>query len=449
MTGHRCLRQHSPVGYDSLSRNNGSEQVAQLPPGTVTVLGDSYLYSWADGAITIRLSRIRDGHTDITAEVSIETQLDPSPGTLEWGRISLSTISQRTTLAKNLRDRVSDFDWVAALLQAAKHATAAHRAGEPCVDLRTVAIGDRARWLLWPYIEFGGPTVIYADGGSGKSYLALAMMITLQTGRELVGVPKVPPTAGLYLDWETDKETVAERLQALWDANNFGFDMPRFAYRRMSGSLADAANEIKAQCKAEDIGCLFVDSLFLAAGDDLNESSGARAYFDAVRYIGVPSLAVTHVSKSHGEEGRKSSAYGSIFWRNGCRLMWEIQKAQQEGSNEMAVKFIQRKQNNVGHIRQHGYSLCFRTSDPGDMVIGVTVQKQRLTDIPEFSKDLPWSTRITDALSHGHLGLRDMAVQMDLATDADIDRLQSALTREKRKGTIINLPDSTWGLASR
>jgi hypothetical protein len=158
-------------------------------------------------------------------------------------------MSTRTSLAKALTERLP-FDWQGALLQAAHRAVQARRVGEPTVDLTQVSARE-TRWLLWPFVEYGGPTVLFADGGTGKSVLALMMAYSVASGKPLLGNPQGPPHNVLYLDWETDAQTHAERLRAIHSAYAFGADPPAVYYKRMSGSLAESAAQIQARWPAE------------------------------------------------------------------------------------------------------------------------------------------------------------------------------------------------------
>ena len=185
--------------------------------------GDDCVFTWAGDAIEIRVSRISEARGDTNAEIKITSNIPPNPGCLEWGRINLSAMSTRANLAKNLESRLP-FDWQGALLQVAHKAVELRREGEPTVNLGQVE-ARQTKWLLWPYVEYGGPTVLFADGGAGKSILALMMAYSVASGRPLLGKPQGPPRNVLYLDWETDAQTHAERLRAIHNAYDFAAEV--------------------------------------------------------------------------------------------------------------------------------------------------------------------------------------------------------------------------------
>lgn len=276
-------------------------------PYDLHIEGDDYVFTWDGGVVEARLSRLSEGKGETTAEIMVSTTMPPSPGVLEWGRINLSAMSTRASLAKQLAARCPGFDWQGALLQVSAKAVKIRREGEPTIDLRDVQPRD-TRWMLWPYIEYGGPTVMFADGGTGKSVLALAMGYSVATGKPLLGTPRTQPMGVLYLDWETDSWTHAERLRAIHNEYAFGDDMPTIRYKRMVGSLADSVTQLRAEVSRWGIGLTIVDSLSLASGGPLEESASATTFFDAVRSLNTCILAISHVSKGSMQPDNKGKS---------------------------------------------------------------------------------------------------------------------------------------------
>jgi RecA-family ATPase len=77
-------------------------------------------------------------------------------------------------------------------------------------------------------------------GGTGKSFFGLALGVTQATGWPVLGELDGEPGPVLYLDWEADEGTHAERLAAI----TLGADVPEapaIYYRRMVASLKESA----------------------------------------------------------------------------------------------------------------------------------------------------------------------------------------------------------------
>ena len=411
--------------------------------------GGDYVFTWNGGAVEIRLSHISEGRGETSAEIKVSSNLPPHPGCLEWGRVNLSAISTRASLAKSLSARLP-FDWQGALLQVAHKAVECLRQGEPTVDLRAVP-ARTSRWLLWPFVEYGGPTILFADGGTGKSVLALMMAYSVAAAKPLLGRPQVGPTKVLYLDWEADAYTHAERLRAVHDAYAFGTSCPAVAYKRMVGSLADAANELRTEIARDDIGFVVVDSLSLAVGSGmpLEDSSTATAFFGALRSLNVPPLVIAHVSKATvgGNGNQKATPFGSIFFRNMTRLAWYVESLQEEGQDETLLRFEHVKSNNGRYEKQRGYRLSFDNVGPAgdESLAGIRIKPIELTDVPKFAQKLTWAQRITPILAHGPMSVADIAEALG---EENRDLVSTHLNQLQRQHRVQHLSGHRWALAA-
>jgi len=301
-------------------------------------------------------------------------------------------------------------------------------------------------------VEYGGPTVLFADGGAGKSILALMMAYSVASGRPLLGKPQGPPRNVLYLDWETDAQTHAERLRAIHNAYDFAADQPVVYYKRMAGSLADSVEQIRQEVARLQIALVVVDSLSLAVGGGvaLEDSATATAFFGAARLLETCLLAISHVSKATiaNTTNQKASPFGSAFFRNTARLAWYVESLQEEGASESLIRFEHVKSNNGRYQRQHGYRLRFdNIGEAGDeQLVGIRLSPIDLTDVPEFAKKVTWSQRIAAVLRDGAMTTAEVAEALG---EEDSSTISKRLSDERRANRIIRLPDSKWGLAAR
>ena len=86
----------------------------------------------------------------------------------------------------------------------------------------------------------GEPTLIYADGDTGKSLFATGATVAVHSGTALPGGLKPARAAvAAYLDWETSRDAVDERLGLI--AAGLGIDPPSVLYKRMVRPLVDEA----------------------------------------------------------------------------------------------------------------------------------------------------------------------------------------------------------------
>ena len=73
-----------------------------------------------------------------------------------------------------------------------------------------------------------------------------------------------------------------------------------------------------------------------------------QALFYGLRQLEVTSLIVAHVSKNTAA-GPVTTPYGSVFWSNLSRNVWQAQKEQGMGDDSIAVTLWHRK-TNVGPL---------------------------------------------------------------------------------------------------
>jgi hypothetical protein len=70
-------------------------------------------------------------------------------------------------------------------------------------------------WLAYPLIPRGRQVALFAVAKMGKSFLTLAVVAALASGRSILGQPAQHPTNVLYLDYEMTQADLYERLESL------------------------------------------------------------------------------------------------------------------------------------------------------------------------------------------------------------------------------------------
>ena len=73
---------------------------------------------------------------------------------------------------------------------------------------------DKPVYQLYPLLQKDVPTIIYGDSGVGKSLLATFLAALVTNGTETTGLNPDPGNV-LYMDWETSKEILHERIWAV------------------------------------------------------------------------------------------------------------------------------------------------------------------------------------------------------------------------------------------
>jgi hypothetical protein len=278
-----------------------------------------------------RLSRSRgETHGELTVLCGLPGTRS-SDGHIHQARFNLTSTTARTSTAKVLAQRANapEVDWLDLLEDLCRRVLADHRAGAPTVMVGTMPEQLGVAWTLEPIVAAGKATILYGEGGTGKSTLAVAAAVSVRTGLEVV--PGWEPRVGevLYLDWETDAPDVDGKVKAL--AAGAGIATPvAFRYREMVGPLADQVESVAAEVAEHDVRLLVVDSIGLAAGTSADGSDAAESalrLFSAFRALHVGVLAVDHVSKSEADQtGRTTRPYGSIYKVNLARATFELRR---------------------------------------------------------------------------------------------------------------------------
>lgn len=408
---------------------------------------DTYRFSYLQEEVEVLAERIHEDSRDgLRLDLTIATSRHPMPGTLFSGRVSLSLASQQQAVIKALLARcqngfLTDIDWAGMLLQVEVLSKRRFRDGDPAIQLSSYSPDLSQKWLLYPYLQQRSTTVLFGDGGVGKTTLAEYIGLCAATGRGALNNAISEPTNVMYLDWETEADTHWELLNALCA----GLDMkipPNMFYRRMNASLPSSIGAVRHEVALHEIGLVIVDSIGLAGGDDPERAGPKIAIFNALRTLeSCATLAIDHVSKV---DHRKP--YGSVYTRNIARLAWELSKAQeQEDPNVINVALRLEKINRGKAPPRHGYRLGF--VNEGDSLRELMVEEMNPIDVPEFRTKMPIQYQIARILKNeGALSLSDITKELASESDKPLkeDSVRKAL---KRNGRLFNrTEDGLWTL---
>lgn len=405
----------------------------------MAVNGDTYSFLWGEEGIAADVDRVTESRDGMHAEVVIHSNVH---GLLHAARLNLLSTQSRSSVAKALTERVA-LDWGGILEAMCFLTVERYREGEPAIDLATWEPDRKEHWLLYPYLSFSGPTVLFAEGMSGKSLLSLAMAYTVATGDRIIGDLRAEPCNVLYLDWETGPDTHWQRLRAI--ATPRFTDPPHIIYRYMTASLPESAGIIRKDIAKHHIRMVVVDSLGAAGTGAPEEASTAIALFQAIRTFKHCAVLCLHHKNKGGDTGGagKLRLFGSAYYFNFARLVWELDAVHREGSDSSTVGMICHK-NNYGRLfTRHAWEVRFRNDSAGEMQ-GVQLERRDVADVPELAGKMPLREQIVMELRHGAMSAADLTE----ALGSDVKQISSRLQDLKKGGRITRLEDGTWGLAA-
>lgn len=405
--------------------------------------GLGYVLNAPDVLTDISVGRLTNRGGDTYGEVTVECGLlgtRSSDGVLHQARLNLTSTSARVSLAKLLtaRSNAPDIDWQDLLEDFCRRVLASERAGEPVEMAGARPPREEQSWRLHPILAADKPTIIYGEGGSGKSTIATAIAVSVETGVTIIDgwLPRRAPV--LYLDWEATVDDLDEHVKAI----AAGAHIPHaveIRYRRCYRPLADQAEEVASVVHANQVGLVIVDSVALAAGtsaEGSDASEGAIRLFAAFRLLGTTVLALAHVSKADQSDGsRPARPYGSVFYTNLARSTFELKKSGETDSNRVAL--FNTKTNVSRPLAPFGLEIL-RSE-------GVIEYREfDLAEDPTLSKRLTIWDRARAALLAGPQHERELSLEIG-ATEGSI---RTILSRKVADGLVSRVPGG-WKLVDR
>lgn len=410
--------------------------------------GDRFVYEFGAVANPVRIAidHLRDDSEGLRGEIRIET-LDSDEeghrGLFHWATLNLSSTIARTTLTKLLSGRNASNQWALMLEQVCAKTAELWRQPPPLFDLLTVGPAKPVTYTIRQYIPVGEVTILAGDGDSGKSWLAMAMCIAVASGRSIG--PFTPDRSGpvLYLDYETSVQE-ARRRQAMVCAG-FGISpVHPIHYRELARPLIDEMGTIRADVSRTQAVFCVLDSLAPATADEHNQGTAAIAVMRALRSLPLTPLALAHVSKASADQnGGRARTYGSVFYENLARSVWEVRK--DESELDPVVGLYHRKSNLGRKYEPRAVQLMF--DDERGIV---TVRSARLTASPQLSQFASLRIRLNGALRDGALNTRELAETVgadERVVRAELRRMPNVVQLEEKRAGRHGSP-AVWGLAA-
>jgi hypothetical protein len=395
-------------------------------------------------AIEFNVDRLSRTRGELHGELSVTCGL---PGTrsvdghLHNARFNLSGGTSRGTLAKTLakRSAMPDIDWEDLLEDFCRRVMGAERTGDPVIDVGALPVPVDESYRLAPILPLGQTTILYGEGGTGKSTLSCLIAVATQTGiAPLDGwVPRKAPV--LYLDWEGGKDSINRRVRGV----AMGMHCPspvtiRYLDCRRRGALWSFAEDIARMVDLEGYGLVIVDSVGMASGtssegSDANES--AIRLFSAFGYLGTTVLADDHVSKAETEAtNRPARPYGSIYKTNLARATYELRR-QKTADGSSVLLLLNTKANDADTLPPQAIRVVHEDGairyEPTEISAEVATEARgRLTQ----------ADRLAAFLTEGHL----TDAQLSDLSEIPEKTIRTVLSRHKTR--FGRLPSGAWEL---
>lgn len=381
--------------------------------------GARYVTTWGwpiEVGIEFERLRIDARSGDLVAEVTVTRTGDGWDGyVLHTAQVTLTATRSKAELARYLKARTVDeprLDWDEFVEIAASHAVESHRRGDPPILLRDAQRPPDDGFLLDPIVLGRHPTTWFGDGGSFKSYLALAAAAAIHSGRgDVLGIAPTTTRRVAYLDWEFDAWEHRERLRRL-----VGDEMPDLVYMRCYGPLRDLIQEIHRLRRNDGIDFIVVDSVAAACGGEPESAQIALGFFEALREIGCGALCVAHTTKNGPSDERP---FGSTFWHNGTRSSWLVKPVREPDSTRLRLVMLNKKANTGPMALPIHFEVAFEADQ-------TTISRRSGGHATGPTVRLPLKHRMKELLRSGPATFADTARRLD----APIDSVQKVVKRD-------------------
>jgi RecA-family ATPase len=198
--------------------------------------------------------------------------------------------------------------------------------GPSFVRLRDV----KPRQLLFhvePLIPRDQLTIVYGEGGVGKSFLAAALAISIASGEAVV--EGWTPTLGrvLVLDSEADAATWSQRAVKIAAGASLEGVPGEILYSERASSFVKDRKSIEQLLTVTNPDLVIIDSVGPAMGyaPGVDPSDGALRFFTALRELGRDAVLIDHQAKDgFGSGSRAKTPYGSVYKSNLARDVFHL-----------------------------------------------------------------------------------------------------------------------------
>jgi hypothetical protein len=409
----------------------------------VSKVGLGYVGSLMPAGVVMSIDRLIQQRGELLGELTVERAPE---GHVFIGRFNLSSLDVRRRTAEWLAQRTNNVDWRDTLENFCLHVLKSERAGRPFELLGTDKPTEEVKFMLWPMLPAKSPTILFGEGGTGKSTLAGAIAVSVAAGTTAVPGWKVDqPGAVLIIDWEADSEAWSRHVAQV--CRGLAIDIPgNLHYRAGAAPLTDQLDDIAQHIAQHQIVLLIIDSVGLAMparsdGADANES--ALRLFSALRYLDVTSLLIDHVAGADmGREGPVSKPYGSVYKWNLARNVFELRQQPTGDDDVMRLALLHRKANRTAKLDPIGLGV---NHGPGELLF-------TREDLDEMTANaaIPLHSRIHTILLAGG----KTPTQIAEALDASLKSVRTTLHRMRSMDLARPLSakegrENVWGAIAR
>ena len=196
---------------------------------------------------------------------------------------------------------------------------------------------------LKPFLVSDGGTIMFARPKSGKSFMALAIAISVDSGTNKLW--EVDQCSGLYVNLERSPKSMQRRLAQVNNALGIPQNRPlRFLHAR-GWSFSDISDRIQREVDKYDIRFVVLDSISRSGMGDLNDNKTANKITDSLNAIIQGNVERGYLAIAHTSWEEKH-IYGSVMFEGAADVMVSV-KISKNHKEELGVQLEVDRANDI------------------------------------------------------------------------------------------------------
>lgn len=206
-------------------------------------------------------------------------------------------------------------------------------------------------FLLSPYIVDGAGTILFGPPGRGKSYISLAMAISMDAGcRQLW---ECDQRKVLFLNLERSEQSIKRRMAAVNLALGLEAERPISMMNARGRRLGDLMEAIREDVREKGIRVIILDSLSRVGLGSLTEDMPANEAMDCLNEMVGTWLALGHTARKDS-----THVFGSQMFDAAADVIVQA-KSQRVGDDSLGIGLQVMKANDIRYPPFRRLALCF------------------------------------------------------------------------------------------
>jgi hypothetical protein len=393
------------------------------------------------GVVSLTFTEMEKTARELAAELEVRLE---GPGLSEEAysqRLNLLSSSQRTELRRDLESLFSkDYKWPSVLNTALVLARTTYLEQDRGVVAADIADEEEQEFQVETLIPAGGPSLIFADGSSGKSYLCIRMTVAMAMAGRFAGFQAMRGGV-LYVDYEDTEKNWKRRLKRVY--RGLGFEIePRLPIHYWPGRgipLYDQIDAIKRKVLKDGISVVIIDAAADACGGEPEKADVASRYFNTLEKLpaGTTTITIAHVNNAAARAENADRAFGSTVWHNRPRMTWYVARVQEEESDVVDIGLYNKKANDGRKLAPVGIRLTFDGKNGP-----VTVERADIRETPQLQRKRGMREQIWEVLD------RPLTIAQ-IGSEIDADPKTVATVLNRHKGRVFQQRSGTTTLGGR